>query len=102
MWRWILANIAWITTGEFLAFVTVLIMFKNTLYRYVLRRLEETRTGITLFRQMHDDDARLHGVYISDEEVIANCRLLCGWSSTPSWLAHLAMQWEEHKKKGHF
>ena len=102
MWHHLLPYMGWITAGGAALFITVFIMLKGALYRYVLRRLEETRAGIELYQQIYDDEARLHGVYLSNEEVIAKCRLLWGWSSTPSWLAHLAMQWEEHKKKGRF
>ncbi len=82
--------------------VTECAMLQGALYRYVLRRLEETRTALEIMKRIYSDPHPNydHMIYVSTDEVVKECRLFWGLLPTPSWLAGLASQWEQHKKKG--
>jgi hypothetical protein len=85
-------------------------MLRNALYRYVLRRLEETkqelectRHGLELYHEMYGDDgvAPWPAEEATISEVIQKCALFRGrFPPWPPWLARLALRWEINKKRG--
>jgi hypothetical protein len=108
MWHRIVLHTHWITAGAIGLFIAIFPMLKNALYRYVLRKLDETRDaleverqGLTLYHNIYGDDGIMPeaGEQATASEVLQKCRLLWGRFPTPAWLARLALQWEEHKKK---
>jgi hypothetical protein len=108
---WFFSWLGWITAGGIALSITVFLMLKNAAYRYVLRKMDETkeslerdRQALVLYHEMFGDDGvmPMAGEEAKTEEIIQKCRLLWGHSRTPVWLARLALQWQEHKNKGRF
>jgi hypothetical protein len=63
MWPWLSSHLGWVSTSGIALLIMVCAMLKGALYRYVLRRIEETRQaleatrqGLVLYHQIYGDD----------------------------------------------
>lgn len=107
---WLSSHLGWVLSASgFALLFAVCPMLTRALYRYVLRKLEESeqaleapRQALMLYHRIYGDDGvmPLPGEKAPMSEVIKTCRLLWGILPTPLFVVRLAKQWEDHRKKG--
>src|SRR5579863_2796977 len=97
---WLSSHFGWITAGGIGLLLTLVLLLKGALYRYVLRKLRETESWLEIVERIYGDGSQDRHVYIPHSEIVQKCRLLWRLLPLPSWLEKLALQWEDHKRKG--